>query len=216
VLPRMRDCVVMMPSSLSTRPAGLGRLTVERGGPGCASRTCASAAAPAYPRRSASRLRPARSRHVAWPVGSAGRSPGTGRAWSPSCRSAVARPSRRRARTRSPHGHPPAGGGPGGGETCAHCPRFRLCWAHAEVRLPLPRLRRHLRGVAAHGRLLRARPVPGRSRRHGQAALHRRRHRTVLGSVVAPVPGVRRGLLRRRLRLRLAVCRPDEVRGADR
>lgn len=81
------------------------------------------------------------------------------------------------------------------------------CW-HAPVRVPLPRLRRHLRGQPADGRGRPARVLPAGTRRHGPAPLHRRGHRS--GWQRPGRWGVRsrrRWLLRRWLRL-LTAGRP--------
>src|SRR5205823_8932652 len=47
-----------------------------------------------------------------------------------------------------------------------------ICW-HAPLRVPLPRVRRHLRGQPPDERVRRARAVSRRAYRHGQAAVHR-------------------------------------------
>lgn len=79
-----------------------------------------------------------------------------------------------------------------------------LFWGHAQIRLPLPRVRRHLRTVPAHGRVRHPRRVPGRARRHRASSVHRRRGRTRR----RPGP-VRRGRLLRRRLLRLTSGPPS-------
>src|SRR5262245_43747504 len=54
--------------------------------------------------------------------------------------------------------------------------RGGLICSHAALRVPLPRLRRHVRAEPADGAGRRPRHLPDRPRRHGQAAVHGRRH----------------------------------------
>ena len=80
----------------------------------------------------------------------------------------------------------------------------------ATLRVPLPRLRRHLPGDPPDERVGRPGGLPAGPRRHGQAAVHGRRRRPRERPVERPArrPGRWRGLLRRLLRLRLAVRCP--------
>lgn len=95
--------------------------------------------------------------------------------------------------------HYPATANPQG---AAFCRTRGLRCDNAALRLPLPRLRRHLRGQPPDARGVRAGELSAGPHRYGQVALHRRRDGPRRWPAQRPVRRCRR-VLRRRMRLRL-------------
>jgi len=75
------------------------------------------------------------------------------------------------------------------------------CW-RAAIRVPLPRLRRHVRAEPSHDRVVGAVHLPARPRRHGEAPVHGLGGRPGVRSRPGRRPFGRR-MLRRCLRLPL-------------
>ena len=87
------------------------------------------------------------------------------------------------------------------GAGATNCHSRAIGCADAALRLPVPRLWRHLRAQPADGRILRTRVVPPGPCRHGQAPIHGRGHRPRRSHAITPVRRRWRRLLRWRLRL---------------
>ena len=126
-----------------------------------------------------------------------------------------------RPRARLPTAGPPTAGPPTG--TAASRPRALtlrrtpdIGFRRATLRVPLPGVRRHLRGEPPDGAGVRPLHLPPGARRHREAAVHRVGRRKGVGRRERRARPVRRRLLRRRLRLRRLTRRRSRPPGGSR